>query len=69
MKVFDESGMLMPVKDDSVYCPYCSSSRLLKLTPRTTAEKLPIHCRKCKRDFLLSISRGQSPRGQSPGNP
>lgn len=47
-------------------CPYCDS-KLIRTTPTTEAERLPVWCRKCKREILIDIHRGQSARSRSPG--
>ena len=58
-------GKLLPTKGGFVCCPYCSG-KLQKISQRTTATGLPAYCRKCKREILIDIVRGQSFQSQSP---
>lgn len=42
-----------------VDCPYCGAHKILKPRRNTTAENLPIFCRRCKREILVDIHQGQ----------
>ena len=52
-------GKLLPTKGGFVCCPYCGG-KLQKISQRTEATGLPAWCRKCKREILIDIVRGQS---------
>lgn len=55
------------VKDGWITCPECGRNhRLLRITPETEANELPVYCRKCRREIVLNIKRGQSVKRQSP---
>ena len=57
----------IPVRDGWVTCPLCGRNHhLLRVTPDTTAEDLPVYCKTCKREIKLQIARGQSVKRQSP---
>lgn len=57
--------IIISAKDRDVLCPACRA-KLLRITPDTTAENLPIYCRKCKRELTVTVMRGQSARRRSP---
>ena len=45
------------VTDGWVTCPCCHRNhRLLRVTPETTAHRLPIYCRNCKSEIILEIN-------------
>ena len=46
-------------------CPFCGG-KLVRIAPGTEAERLPVWCRKCRRELLIDIARGQSFLSQSP---
>jgi len=56
---------ILPRKGEYACCPYCGG-KLLRVTPETEAQRLPCWCRKCKREILIDILRGQSFKSQSP---
>lgn len=47
-------------------CPYCGG-KLTRITPTTDADRLPVWCRKCRRELMIDIHRGQSYLSRSPG--
>ena len=59
-------GKILPKRGGFVCCPYCGG-KLQKISPATEAERLPAWCRKCKREILIDIHRGQSFESRSPG--
>ena len=48
-------------------CPACGAV-LIRVSPMTLAEALPIYCRKCRREFVVDIVRGQCYLSRSPGD-
>lgn len=57
----------LTVKDGWVTCPVCKRNRhLIRITPETVAQSLPVFCRDCKNEIILDIDRGQSVERRSP---
>ncbi|MBQ1789882.1 MAG: hypothetical protein II008_06890 [Oscillospiraceae bacterium] len=48
-------------------CPYCGNRKLLRVEQDTEAHALPVWCRKCQRELLIDIARGQCRMSRSPG--
>ena len=68
-KVLQECGKRgkLAVKDGWVTCPVCRRNRrLIRITPETEAQALPVFCRDCKSEIILNIERGQSVERRSP---
>ena len=66
MRVKSEYGTLS-IKDGWITCPVCRRNRrLLRITPDTQADCLPVFCRDCKTEIILHIERGQSVERRSP---
>lgn len=66
MRVKSEYGTLS-IKDGWIACPVCRRNRrLLRITPDTKADCLPVFCRDCKTEIILHIDRGQSVERRSP---
>ncbi len=66
MRAKNECGTLVP-KDGWITCPVCRrNKRLLRITPDTQADCLPVFCRDCKTEIILHIERGQSVERRSP---
>jgi predicted amidophosphoribosyltransferase len=57
--------MILPIKGAFACCPYCGG-KLTRIAPDTEAERLPVWCRKCRRELLIDIQRGQSFLSRSP---
>ena len=57
---------MIPKRGGFACCPYCGG-KLQKISPATEAVQLPAWCRKCKREILIDIHRGQSFESRSPG--
>lgn len=55
----ESCGIIIPVRDGYVDCPYCGAGRLLRVRPETTASALQIYCRRCKREMIVNIDKGQ----------
>lgn len=53
-------GKLLPVKEHWVACPECRDKHLLKIRPETEAKCLQAYCRRCRREILLDIEKGES---------
>ena len=45
--------ILEPV-DGRIRCPRCGA-QLLRVTPRTRVRELPVYCRRCRREFVLTL--------------
>nr|DAQ64098.1 MAG TPA: cysteine-rich protein [Caudoviricetes sp.] len=66
MRTQRESGKLVVV-NGWVTCPICRRNRrLLRVSPDTRADYLPVYCRDCKQEIILHIERGQSVERRSP---
>lgn len=66
LRVKSEYGTLS-IKDGWITCPVCRRNRrLLRITPDTQADCLPVFCRDCKTEIILHIERGQSVERRSP---
>lgn len=47
---------IIQVTDGWVRCPICNrNKKLLRLTPQTTAKRLPVYCRMCGSEIILDI--------------
>lgn len=66
MRTQEKCDTMIPIKGGFACCPYCNS-KLIRITPTTEGERLPVWCRKCKREILIDIHRGQSFKSRSPG--
>ena len=55
----------LAAKDGWISCPGCGR-HLLRIEEDTTANKLPVYCRGCRREIILNIDRGLSARRLSP---
>ena len=56
---------ILPRKGGFACCPFCGG-KLVRIAPGTEAERLPVWCRKCRRELLIDIVGGQSYLSQSP---
>lgn len=60
----NEFGIL-GVENGWVCCPYCGK-HIQRINEDTSADRLPVLCRKCGRAYVLKIERGLSARRLSP---
>ncbi len=58
-------GILVPVRGGFADCPFCGGHKLLKILPNTEARGLVLYCRKCKRELIVDINKGQCRMSQS----
>lgn len=42
------------IEDGWLICPSCGA-KLMHILPATTAQRLPVFCRKCKREHVVNI--------------
>lgn len=56
---------MLPKRGGFICCPH-DGGKLIKIDASTEAERLPVFCRKCKRELIIDIHRGQSYLSQSP---
>lgn len=61
-----ESDTMLVVRGGFLQCP-CGNRKLLRVEPDTEAHALPVWCRKCQRELLIDIARGQCRMSRSPG--
>lgn len=47
-------------------CPHCGNRKLLRVADDTEARGLPVWCRKCQREIVVDIVRGQCFQSRSP---
>lgn len=59
----------IPVVDGYALCPRCRSlernSKLQRIDRETTAQNIPMYCRKCKIEIIVDIEAGQCFESQS----
>ena len=41
-----------------VSCPSCRKSKLMRIYPETTGEKISMYCRNCKHEIIVDIQQG-----------
>ena len=59
MQSTEKRGMIPVVKDGFLVCPY-DGNRIMRVLPETKARCLQVFCRKCKREYVVNIDRGES---------
>lgn len=62
-----QESAILTVRNEYLICPFCGNKRLLHINADTEATALPVYCRKCSREILINVHRGQCSRSQSPG--
>ena len=50
--------MIPTVRGGFLICPY-DGARIMRVLPKTTATNLVVWCRKCKREYVVNIDRGE----------
>lgn len=50
--------MIPAVRDGFLTCPY-DGTRIMRVLPKTKATNLVVFCRKCKREYVVNIDRGE----------
>lgn len=65
MQMLETRDTIIPMRDGFACCPQCGS-KLIRITSESEGYHLPIWCRKCKREILIDIHRGQSFISRSP---
>lgn len=55
-----ERGRILTVEHGWIKCPYCSSRRLLRLLPETSARNLAVYCRHCRHEVVLNIEEARA---------
>lgn len=65
MQTRRECDRMIPMKGGYACCPECNA-KLLRISPETEGKRLPVWCRKCKREIMIDIYRGQSFKSPSP---
>lgn len=65
----ERCGRMLPSGRGFLICPFCGNPKLLRIMPGTEAVRLPVWCRKCRRELVINIHRGQSFISQSPDVP
>ena len=56
----------IPVTNGWITCPVCRRNhRLLRIDDDTEAIGLPVYCRTCRTEIILTIEKGQSVKRQS----
>lgn len=47
-------------RDGYLVCPCCrQNTRVLRIRDDTTARNLQVYCRRCKREFVIDIAKGE----------
>lgn len=66
-----KNGKLMTV-DGWLICPNCKAKKIQPFLKTSTAQRMPVHCKKCGADSIVNIAEGFSaelveilPRGVS----
>lgn len=60
LRVGENRGKMLTVKDGWLVCPHCLNKRLLRVPPDTAARALPVWCGKCKHEIIVDIEQGRS---------
>lgn len=69
MQSDNKSGRMLPIRGGFFCCPYCDkipAERLLRVTDSTVAARVPLYCKKCRREILADVYRGQAFECASP---
>ena len=45
------------IRDGWLICPRCNRGRVLRVTPETSAQNLPVFCRRCCQESIVNIER------------
>jgi len=61
LKIQTKCGNLT-VKDGWLLCPACGRHKVLRVTPETWAENLPVYCKHCGRESIVDIDLRLSQR-------
>jgi len=48
-------GEIMP-REEWISCPSCNGARVLKVRDDTVVHNLPIYCKKCRKESIISIT-------------
>jgi len=59
------SAILLPKRNGFYCCPGCRK-KLIRITPGTEADRLPVYCHNCRREIYVDIHRGQCFQSRSP---
>lgn len=46
---------IIKTKDGFLLCPICGRQKVLRITPETRGENIPVYCRNCKRESIVNI--------------
>ena len=41
-----------------ISCPMCRKSKIMRIYPETSGEKISMYCRNCKREIIVDIQPG-----------
>ena len=58
MQTTEKRDMIPTVREGFLICPY-DGARIMRVLPKTTATNLVVWCRKCKREYVVNIDRGE----------
>ena len=63
-----QNGIMKISKGGFIECPFCGDKYLKRVYPDERCERLNVFCRKCKREFYISIRDGQSFYNRAPSS-
>ena len=63
-----QNGIMKISKGGFLECPFCGNKFLKHVYPDERCERLCVFCRKCKREFYISIRDGQSFYNRAPSS-
>lgn len=63
-----QNGIMKKSKGGFLECPFCGDKYLKRVYPDERCERLCVFCRKCKREFYISIRDGQSFYNRAPSS-
>lgn len=55
----EKRAIILPVAKGYLICPDCGMTKLIRVRKETTATRLQVYCRRCKRELIVDIREGQ----------
>lgn len=60
MKIAHTYDKILSKRDGYLVCPCCKqNTRVLRVREDTAAQNLQLYCRRCKREFMIDIEKGE----------
>ena len=55
----ENRGKMLTVKDGWLLCPVCGGSRVLRIYPETSGQKIQVFCKRCSKESIVNIEQCQ----------